>query len=161
MNAAGAQFDAAKTQAVSKAEALAQAQAEIKAADATLAAALDASEEARLNLAPVSVFISRKTMRLYVRKANHPVYKSPIMIRDPGKRVGSFVFTALEPGQSGMRWNVVSMYKDAVNIEPFSKERQSSARGRRDPAPADVAGADARSLNRLTIPQINGVCTYR
>ncbi len=151
LNAAQLQFDAAKTQAVSKAEALAQAQAEIKAADTALAAALDASEEARLNLAPVSVFISRKTMRLYVRKANHPVYESPVMIRDPGKRIGSFVFTALESGQSGMRWNVVSMYKDAVNIEPFSKERQSSARGR-DPAPADVAGAEA-ALDRLTIPQ--------
>ena len=30
-------------------------------------------KEARLNLSPVSVFISRKTMRLYVRKANQPV----------------------------------------------------------------------------------------
>ena len=50
-----------------------------------------------------------------------------------------------------MRWNVVSMYKDATNIEPFSKEKQSSARGRRDTAPADVAGAEA-ALSRLTIP---------
>ncbi len=149
-NAAQSQLDAAKSQAQAKAEAVAQAQEEAKAADATLAAAMDASEEARLNLAPVSVFISRKTMRLYVRKANHPVYESPVMIRDPGKRIGSFVFTALEPGQSGgMRWNVVSMYKDAINIEPFSK--QGSAKYR-DPAPADVSGAEA-ALGRLTIPE--------
>ena len=51
-----------------------------------------------------------------------------------------------------MKWNVVSMYKDATNIEPFSKEKQSSAGGAVDTAPADVAGADA-ALNRLTIPE--------
>ena len=152
LNAAQAQLDAAKAQAQSKADAAAQAQADVKAADAALSLALDASEEARLNLTPVSVFISRKTMRLYVRKANHPVYESPLMIRDPGKPIGSFVFTALELGGSeGMRWNVVSMYKDATNIEPLSKETQSFARGRGDTAPADVAGADA-ALSRLTIP---------
>jgi hypothetical protein len=152
LNAAQAQVDTAKAQAQSKANAAAQAQADVKTADAALSLALDASEEARLNLSPVSVFISRKTMRLYVRKANHPVYESAVMIRDPGKPIGSFVFTALEAGPSGaMKWNVVSMYKDATNIEPFSKEKQSSGRGR-DMAPADVAGADA-ALNRLTIPE--------
>jgi hypothetical protein len=152
LNAAQTQVDTAKAQAQSKANAAAQAQADVKTADAALSLALDASEEARLNLSPVSVFISRKTMRLYVRKANHPVYESAVMIRDPGKPIGSFVFTALEAGPSGaMKWNVVSMYKDATNIEPFSKEKQSSARSR-DTAPADVAGADA-ALNRLTIPE--------
>ncbi len=153
LNVAQTQLDEAKALAQSKADASAQAQADAKAADATLAAALDASEEARLNLAPVSVFISRKTMRLYVRKANHPVFELPVMIRDPGKHIGSFVFTALEPGSSGgMRWNVVSLYKDAANVEPFSKARQGSSRGRSEPAPADVAGAEA-ALSRLTIPQ--------
>ena len=101
LNAAQAQLDAAKAQAQSKADAAAQAQADVKAADAALSLALDASEEARLNLTPVSVFISRKTMRLYVRKANHPVYEAPVMIRDPGKPIGSFVFTALEAEHPG------------------------------------------------------------
>jgi hypothetical protein len=152
LNAAQAQLDVAKAQAQSKIDAAAQAQADVKAADAALSATLDASEEARLNLSPVSVFISRKTMRVYVRKANHPVYEAPLMMRDAGKPIGSFVFTALEAGPSGaMKWNVVSMYKDATNIEPFSKEKQSSARSRSDTAPADVAGAEA-ALSRLTIP---------
>ena len=150
LNGAQTQLDTAKAQAQSKADAAVQAEADVKAADAALAAALDASEEARLNLAPVSVFISRKTMRLYVRKANHPVYEAPVMMRDPGKPIGSFVFTALEAGPSGaMKWNVVSMYRDATNIEPFSK---GSYKSRREPEPADVRGAEA-ALGRLTIPQ--------
>jgi len=153
LNVAQTQVDTAKALAQSKADAAGQAQADVKAADAVLAVALDASEEARLNLAPVSVFVSRKTMRLYVRKANYPAYEAPVIIRDPGKQIGSFVFTALEPGVSGgMRWNVVSLYKDATNIEPFSKEAQGPLRGRYDPAPADVAGADA-ALSRLTLTQ--------
>jgi hypothetical protein len=152
LNVAQTELDKAKAQAQSKADAAAQAQADAKAADAALALALDAADEARLNLAPVSVFVSRKTMRLYVRKANNPVYESPVMIRDPGKQIGSFVFTALEPVASGMRWNVVSMYKDATHIEPFSKEKQSSSSRRREPEPADVRGAEA-ALGRLTIPE--------
>ncbi len=99
LKAAQAQRDAAKAQAKSKADAAAQAEADAKAAEAALAIALDASEEARLDLMPVSVFVSRKTMRLYVRKANLPVYEAPVMIRDPGKPIGSFVFTALEFGR--------------------------------------------------------------
>ena len=79
LNAVQAQLDTAKAQAQSKANAAAQAQADVKTADAALSLALDASEEARLNLSPVSVFISRKTMRLYVRKGNLPVYESYVM----------------------------------------------------------------------------------
>ncbi len=151
LNAAQIQLDTAKAEAQSKVDAAAQAHVDAKAADAILSAALDAADEARLNLAPVSVFISRKTMRLYVRKANHPVYEAPVMMRDPGKPIGSFVFTALEAGPSGaMNWNVVSMYKNATSIEPFSKEKQGSYRSRHEPEPADVRGAEA-ALGRLTM----------
>ena len=153
LNAVQAQADTAKAASQSKAEAAQRAQADAKAADAALSLALEASEEARLNLAPVSVFISRKTMRLYVRKGNYPVYEGAVMIADPGKPIGSFVFTALGHNNSGdMRWNVVSLYKDATHIEPFQKEKQS-AKGRGPapaPAPADVAGAEA-ALSRLTL----------
>ncbi len=48
LNAAQAQLDAAKAQAQSKTDAAAQAQADVKAADAALSMTLDASEEARL-----------------------------------------------------------------------------------------------------------------
>ena len=38
----------------------------------------DAAEEAQLDLSPVSVFISRKTQRLYIRKNNMPVFEAPV-----------------------------------------------------------------------------------
>ena len=152
---AQAQLDAAKAQAQAKEEAAAQARAEAKAADAAFAVAMDAAEEAKQNMAPVSVFISRRTQRLYVRKANQPVFEAPVLIRDPDKPIGSFVFTALDYGAAGsLRWSVVSMYKDALHIEPFTKgEKQGGSKSRRgEAALADTANAEA-ALGRLTIPQ--------
>ena len=109
-------MDAAKLEAQAKAEAGAKAEQELQTASVETAVAHDASEEAQLDLSPVSVFISRKTQRLYVRKNNMPVFEAPVTIRDADKPIGSFVFTALDNnGASGaMRWNVVSMYKNAA-----------------------------------------------
>lgn len=154
VNQAQSQLEAAKLEAQSKADAAAQAQADIKVADAAFAAAMDAADQARQNLLPVSVFISRKAQRLYIRKGNMPVFEAPVMISNPDKPIGSFVFTALEYGASGTtRWNVVSMYKNATNVEPFSRANQGASRGRREnPPPADVAGAEA-ALSRLTLTQ--------
>src|SRR5262249_37542890 len=59
----------------------------------------------KLALEPVSIYISRATQKLYVRRNTHKplpdggvVFDStievPITIRDPGKRIGTHVFTA-------------------------------------------------------------------
>src|SRR5205807_2076256 len=73
--------------------------AESKKADAAKVAS-----EAKLALEPVSVFISRATQKLYVRRDTHkPVpdggeifdatIEIPITIRNPEKRIGTHVFT--------------------------------------------------------------------
>jgi hypothetical protein len=156
--AARAQAEAAQGEAQSKREAAAGAEAEIKSAAAAAAIAAGAAEEAELNLSPVSVFISRKTQRLYIRKNYKPVYEAPVTIKDADKPVGSFVFTALDqtgtPGE--MRWNVVSMYKNPAapaNAEPAAPEDKAKGRIRHgEPAPADTAGAEA-ALARIAVPE--------
>jgi hypothetical protein len=153
IEAARARLEAAITRAQAKMDAAALAQEEAKAATAAASQAADAAEAAKQNTSPVSVFISRKTQRLYIRRGNIPVFESPVTIRDPGKPIGTFVFTALNyagsPGR--MRWNVVSMYKNATNIEPYSEAKRESKKGRQT-KPADVAGAQL-ALDRLSIPQ--------
>ena len=115
VDAAKAQLETANLQLQVKMEAAKKAQEDLKTASTTLNIALDAAEAARQNLSPVSVFISRKMQRLYIRKGNQPVFEGPVTIRDADQPLGTFVFTALDytgtPGK--MRWNVVSMYKDA------------------------------------------------
>ncbi len=160
VEAAQAQLSAAKLDAQAKAEAAQRASADARAAAAEASRAADASEEAQQSLSPVSVFISRKTQRLYVRRNNLPVYESPVAIRDADKPIGSFVFTALDyTGTPGtLRWNVVSMYKNAAyKSEAADEAVVPVAKGKAKPrhneaAPADVAGAEA-ALNRLTVPQ--------
>jgi hypothetical protein len=69
-----------------------------------------AARKAARGLEPVSVFISRKTQRLYVRQAFQPILDIPIAIRDPDVPIGTHVFTALGSNPNGdMQWNVVSL----------------------------------------------------
>ena len=153
IEAARAQLEAATARAQAGMNAAALAKEEAKAASAAMSRAADAAETAKQNTSPVSVFISAKTRRLYIRKGNVPVFESPVTIRDPGGRIGTFVFTALNytetPGR--MRWNVVSMYKNATNIEPYSEAKRDSKKHRAT-KPADVAGAQL-ALDRLVIPR--------
>ncbi len=156
VEAAQAKLEAAKADAQSKSEASAKAEQELQAAAVETAKAHDAAEEVALDIYPTSVFISRKTQRLYVRKNNMPVFEAPVTMRDADKPIGTFVFTALDYGgaSGAMRWNLVSMYKNAATAEPAAPA-EPAAKGkakvsRAEAAPADVAGAQA-ALDRITV----------
>jgi hypothetical protein len=85
-----------------------------------------AAREAKLALEPVSVFVSRATQRLYVRRGFGAYLEVPVTIRNPDKRIGTHVFTAVARTGAGPRWT-------AVTID---------------------SGDDAKSaLDRITIPQ--------
>jgi L,D-transpeptidase catalytic domain len=149
------QLETAKTQAQAKADAAARAGEEAKAAEAARDTAVEASEEASRKTSPVSVFISRKTQRLYIRKGYLPVYEGPVTIRDADKPIGSFVYTALGYTENGsdVRWNVVSMYKYGNGAEPATQPARKRGEGRgSEGMPADVTAAKA-ALDRIVIPQ--------
>jgi hypothetical protein len=88
-----------------------RARQDAEVADAEKTAALEAAAEAARRAAPISVFISRKTQRLYVRQAFQPVFDIAVSIRDPDQPIGTHVFTALDylTEDAGIRWNAVSM----------------------------------------------------
>ena len=103
----------------------------------------------------MSVFISRKTQRLYVRHGYLPVFEGPVTIRDADKPLGTFVYTALGYLNNGAdaRWSVVSMYKYSDAAEPVAQPARKRGEGRGPEAiPADVAAAKA-ALDRIAIPQ--------
>ncbi|HSF24268.1 MAG TPA: L,D-transpeptidase family protein, partial [Blastocatellia bacterium] len=70
---AEAQLEAASTELQSKKDAAARATDQANAAEAARVIALDAAREAQRKASPVSIFISVKTQRLYVRQAFEPV----------------------------------------------------------------------------------------
>jgi len=114
------QFDAAKADAMSKREAAAAAKDAAKAAETRKAAAAKAANEAKLALEPVSIFISRATQKLYVRRNTHKrwpdggeVFDSsievPVTIRNPDRPIGTHIFTAMARNDAGLRWTAVTI----------------------------------------------------
>ncbi|MBV8755559.1 MAG: hypothetical protein JO328_22105, partial [Hyphomicrobiales bacterium] len=104
-----AEWDAANAELQPKLDAATQAREAATAAESTRAAAAKAARDAARELQPVSVFISRKTQRLYVRRGFEPILESPVTIRDPEKPIGTHVFTAVDRTDDGLRWTVVSL----------------------------------------------------
>ena len=146
------QVQAAKLQAQARTEAAERASAEAKAAETARDVAVEQAEEATRKTSPVSVFISRKTQRLYIRQGYQPVFEAPITIRDVDKPIGSYVFTALSYVNSAeVRWSVVSLYKGPDGAAPPPPAKHGRADSR-EAALADVAGAKA-ALDRISIPR--------
>jgi hypothetical protein len=133
-----AQLDAAKADAKAKQDAAAAADAAAKTAEAKRAAAAQAATDAKLAGAPVSIFISRATQKLYVRRDTHKrvpdggeMYDTslefPVTIKDPDKPIGTHIFTAVARDGTGLRWTEVSIdngdnAKDALDRITFPQE---------------------------------------
>jgi hypothetical protein len=114
------QLDTATADAKSKFEADATAKDAAKAAETKKAATAKAANEAKLVLEPVSIYISRATQKLYVRRNTHKRWPDggevfdatievPVTIRDPDKRIGTHVFTAMARNDAGLRWTAVTI----------------------------------------------------
>ena len=149
------QWAAAKTKLQPKLDALATTREAAVVAESAQAAAAEAVRQVARALEPVSVLISRKTQRLYVRQAFEPIFESPVTIRDADRPIGTHIFTAVERtnGETDMRWNVVSLESKRPHggaVEPKSRARGSQGRGVEQPT--DPAGAK-NALDRIVIPQ--------
>jgi hypothetical protein len=116
----GTQLDSAKADAKSKLDAAAAAKDAAKAAGTRKADTAKAASEAKLALEPASIFISRATQKLYVRRNTHKRWPDggevfdatievPVTIRNPDKRIGTHVFTAVARNDAGLRWTAVTI----------------------------------------------------
>jgi len=146
------QLTAAKGELQPKLDAVTAAREAAAAAETARASAAEAARQVAREAEPVSVLVSRKTQRLYIRQAFEPILEIPIAITDPDRPIGTHVFTALErsAGETNIRWSVVSMEgSHGGTIEP----RARGAGGRDvEPMQTDPDRAKA-ALDRLVIPQ--------
>jgi L,D-transpeptidase catalytic domain len=154
------QWDAAKADLQLKRDASTAAREAAAAMETARAAAAEAARQAARVLEPVSVLISRKTQRLYVRQAFAPIFESPVTIADPDRPIGTHVFTAIERsgGDANLRWSVVSLgsslgsgLSPGGTIQPHGRARGGIGRDV-EPMPADPDSAKA-ALDRIVIPQ--------
>jgi lipoprotein-anchoring transpeptidase ErfK/SrfK len=99
---------------------------------------------------PVSVFISRKEGKLFVRKGFEPVFDVPVTFDRPDQPLGTHVFTALalNDDNTTLRWNVMSM--PGGGSAPVKK----SEKGKKVEVAVTTPASNATdALNRVTIPQ--------
>ncbi len=113
-------LNAAKADAKKKLDAAKAAQAAAGAAKDKMADTAKAAREAKLALEPVSIFISRATQKLYLRRDTHTRVPDggemfdtplavPVTIRNPGTPIGTHVFTAVARTDGGLRWTAVTI----------------------------------------------------
>jgi lipoprotein-anchoring transpeptidase ErfK/SrfK len=122
------------------------------AAKATAATPVDqpADTVRPLKPGPISVFISRKEGKVFVRKGFEPVFDAPVTIEHPEQPLGTHVYTALafNDDNASLRWTAMTV--------PNNLSRPTPSRKRGEPvqaAPVGPASNAAAALDRITIPQ--------
>jgi hypothetical protein len=105
--------------------------------------------------APISVFVSRKSMRLFVRQGFSPLFDSPVRIKDPEAPLGTHVFTLMGVWDEGAarRWTVMSMPENSSRTPAAPKGRKPGNQiVETTPEVSSPDKANA-ALTRIDIPQ--------
>src|SRR5216684_512607 len=150
------QLAGAKAERQPKLDAVTRTREAVVIAETARAAAAEAARQVARQFEPVSVLISRKTQRLYVRQAFEPILESPVTILDADSPIGTHVFTAMERtnGDTDMRWSVVSLEGGRSHggvVEPQGRAHAGHGRDV-EPMPTDPGSAKT-ALDRIVIPQ--------
>jgi hypothetical protein len=103
---------------------------------------------------PISVFVSRKSGRVYIRQAWKPIHEAPVTFKDPDQPLGTHLFVAMDTEEDGktMHWLAVSL----AASQPQAERRQTGRRGDRAEAPPTQPRARptaASVLERVELPE--------
>ena len=106
-------------------------------------------------VSPISIFVSRKLSKLFVRQGFNPVFDVPVEIQNQTEPMGTHVFTAMElpHGDAAIRWTVVSVAEKSSlsqTISPKSHKGSAKQTVRTVLSTPDRANA---ALNRIEIPK--------
>lgn len=99
----------ARAEASSKIAAALEAAKLQQLTDAKRRTAEQVARETRLKAWPVSILVSRKAQRIYVRHGFEPVLDLPAVIREPGRPIGTHAFYAVESDGSERGWIAASL----------------------------------------------------
>jgi hypothetical protein len=153
INQLEARLASVKAEMQPKLDAVLAAREAATAAETERIIAAEAARKAAHDLEPVSIFISRKAQRLYVRQALQPILEIPVTIQDPDRPIGSYIFTAMERTSTDIRWSVVSLVgrrSDGIGDEPGAARKDGDREVRA--SATDLSSAKA-ALDRIAIPQ--------
>jgi hypothetical protein len=116
------------------------------------------SKDPLLRPGPISIYISRKLGKLFVRKGLEPVFETPVTIGQPDQPLGTHLFTALDVKDGVPRWNVASLPTERV-VKQGKYLMTTTKRGeklREELVPPvyemQQPGSPNAALERITIP---------
>jgi lipoprotein-anchoring transpeptidase ErfK/SrfK len=105
---------------------------------------------------PISVFVSRKERRMFVRKGFEPLFDVPVTVASPERALGTHVFTAISVGEADARWNVVSLpverVRSAARAEDENAKRRRTRRNQVDVASGPPPVTAREALDRIELP---------
>ena len=111
------------------------------------------AEGAPRKIVPISVFVSRKLSKLFVRQGFSPLFDVPVKIENPEEPLGTHGFTAMQFQNEGaaIRWNVVTIPEQFPRLSRVPQTAQAPAKQIALSVPSpDKANA---ALDRIEIPQ--------
>jgi lipoprotein-anchoring transpeptidase ErfK/SrfK len=127
----------------------------LKEARAALAKAQTTAKEAERRVSPISILVSKKDNRVYIRQGLAPLLDAPAIIRNPETPLGTHVYIATSQSDAvSLGWTVVSLPTSLASAEEASPRRgremrdQKPARAERALAPSNAAQA----LERIELP---------
>ena len=125
------------------------AAAEAKAAVAERDALEHAARVAERATEPVSIFVSRKERRVFVRQGFEPVFEADVEIAEPQSPLGTHVFTAVAPPVEGgaMRWSALTIPGQARGDD--AKPRAGRAAAASAPLAIALPATAANALDRV------------
>lgn len=147
-----ARFSAAKAARDAAAEALRDAQTDLMSAKRELA---DANKDIRLRSKAISVLVSLRAQRIYVRQGVEPVLEAPIAITPLPGPIGTHVFTAMRYGAdpNTFDWRLVSAQVPAAGKTFLDDARKRRGRNSASPEEDNLSVRMATAaLAAFTIP---------
>jgi hypothetical protein len=102
---------------------------------------------------PISVFVSRKQSKVFVRQGFTELFDMPVAIADADRPFGTHVFTAIamEDGGKAMRWTVISIPSEFRRHRDEVRKRRHGHNAEADSDAPPTATA-AQALDRITLP---------
>jgi lipoprotein-anchoring transpeptidase ErfK/SrfK len=102
----------------------------------------------------ISVFVSRKDSKLYVRQNFAPLFEVPVTIAPSDRPLGTHVFTAQVDSDDAnvLHWSVVSLPAPTRRDEDERASRRRKIAGAAEIKPIPVPDSPAEALDRLSIP---------
>jgi chemotaxis protein histidine kinase CheA len=131
-----------------------EAERAAKEARAAMANAQALAKEAGRRVAPVSILVSKKDMRVYIRQSLAPVLNAPVKIRNPETPLGTHVYIATSTQSDGtaLGWSVVSMPQAGAGATSHGSRAERGRDQKVEKTERPAASTPAQALERIELP---------